>query len=191
VSLPVRRQTIWILVGFLAAAGLGIFAGTRFISWQNDRTMDRRVAGLARGESTKLRAGQPLPDVKLIAADGGITGIASAVGPGSAVVVIISLECAPCVDALLEWQSRTTEDPADPLVIVVCDDPVDRVGTWARETGFSLPLYSDAGHTLSQLYDVSVYPTVIGVDPNGQMVAIRHGFGPDFTPDDALKPSAP
>ena len=181
-----RRNRLLFPVLILLAIGGGILLGNRIVAVRNRQAMNDRAARVESGEATKLRAGQLFPSVRVMIPEGGVAELPEALRGGPVLLVVISLECGPCVEALLGW-AETSDAPGASSVVTVCDDPPEAALEFARRVNFPFRIYADAGHVLREKFDVTVYPTVVGLDGDGRMAFVRHGIGPDFTPEEGLR----
>jgi hypothetical protein len=183
---PGRRARLLFPVLLLLAIGGGILLGNRVVAVRNRQAMNDRAARVETGEATKLRAGQMFPPLRVMVPGGGVVELPEALRGRPALVVVVSLECGPCLEALLGW-AEAPDSPGASSVVAVCDDPPEAALDFAGRVSFPFPLYADAGRVLREAYDVTVYPTVVGLDETGLMVFVSHGIGPAFSPEEGLR----
>ncbi len=70
-EMQVSKRTIVLLAVAVFVMGfLGVMAGTKYIEWRQNKWKEKRLAGLATGQSSKLRAGEKIPEIPLIGLDG-------------------------------------------------------------------------------------------------------------------------
>jgi thiol-disulfide isomerase/thioredoxin len=77
--------------------------------------------------------------------------------------------CAPCKDELPTLQ--TLHDISDSQTVVLTinvREPAARASRYMQSTGMTFPVISDAKGELAKRWGVTVYPTTILIDPNGQ-----------------------
>jgi peroxiredoxin len=181
-----KKALLFIAVGVVLVSFLGVLAGTRFLSWQQERDRHQRIEGLDRGEGSKLRAGQTMPDVLLVGVDGTTTSPSELSSQGSALLLFLAIDCEPCSEVVQTWHPYASRLPQDVRVYGICQDEVEYARVYAEKSGFPFPLYCDTAMVFGNEFELNVYPTVIGVHQGGTIKFIRHGFQPEFTPDKAV-----
>jgi len=124
--------------------------------------------------------GQPAPDFVLPVVLNGQVGEKVQLSQLSGKAVVLSFWaswCGPCraeapsVDRL----SRRLEDKGVKVLGINTSDDPDKAIAFARQKGLSFPIVSDEDGKVSQAFGVSSLPTIVVVDKNGKVMAVRSG----------------
>jgi peroxiredoxin len=126
----------------------------------------RRILASREPDAFLLRAGDPVPDVRLAAEAGADTTLAAVTAGRPTVVVLHAPTCAPCdaqVDAAVAAASRI---PAArrPAVVALSVEVPDRAAFAARHPG--VPLYADVERSFAPRYGLRKLPAAftLGAD---------------------------
>ena len=71
--------------------------------------------------------------------------------------------------------SRRLEDKGVKVLGINTSDDPDKAIAFARQKGLSFPIVSDEDGKVSQAFGVSSLPTIVVVDKNGKVMAVRSG----------------
>jgi len=182
-----RTGNIFLIIGVIAAAFLGVVAGTEFISWRKKSHYYKKVEGLQEGESTLLRKGNQFPQVELVGLDRTSTSTQK-LGEGANVLYLfLSVGCDPCTEAIKSWIKFEGKIADNVKVYGLCEDDVDYTKVYVEKTGFPFPVYCDTNYVFSAQYDMDVYPSAVGVNSDGTIAFVQHGVGDDFSPLEATE----
>jgi peroxiredoxin len=80
------------------------------------------------------------------------------------------------------WRKEADGLPGDVQIVAVLDEDVDFARKWQEKTGFMFPLFCDTRSAFSRQHDMNVYPTVVGVSPEGRVKFVMRAATPLFTP---------
>jgi peroxiredoxin len=166
--------------------------GHELVHRREQSEMADRVSRMNSGESTALRAGNPLPSVSLVAPTDS-TGAASRVNSRElvagreALVFFMSTNCEPCAEAVRRWSESAAELPPGVVLFGVIDQPPDARDAYVSANAVVFPVFSDSADVFGREWGVEVYPTVVATDANGTMVFVRHGVDEGLTPLVALE----
>ncbi|MFQ5670665.1 MAG: TlpA family protein disulfide reductase [Acidobacteriota bacterium] len=90
--------------------------------------------------------------------------------------------CAPCREELPQFQrarqALARSHPGAALVTVNIDDSGARAKLWLKKQGLDLPVLLATPHFVSD-YGVIVIPTILFIDAQGRLAAVREGWAED------------
>jgi peroxiredoxin len=164
-----------------AMAFLGVIAGNWYLERQRHREVSGKIERLPGGTATGLRKGDAFPDLPLVDLEGQPTTTAAVAGGTPSVVIFVSIHCETCTEAVLAWSAGAREVPPGANVFAIADNEREYVRVYAEKTDFPFPLYCDEAGRFGDEFDVTVYPTAVGVDETGRIAFVRHGFEHGYT----------
>lgn len=181
------RTLVLIAVGVILMAFLGVLGGNAFMDWQLKRRDAQKLEGLNKGESSRLRTGDTFPDIALVGVDGLSTSTSALNANGKTLHLFLSVGCEPCTEAVQIWSDHINDLPSEIAVVgITKDHPVVARG-YAERYQIPFPIYCDTNAVLDSVYDLNIYPTVVGTAQGGRIAFIHHGFDPSFTPEKAVE----
>ena len=173
------------LIGIVVMSVLGTLSGKWIADWKAERAHEARVEKLHRGEASRLRMGDPFPEVSVIGMEGLQTPTTALLNGKEALVVFLAPHCASCAEAFLPWEPYLQRESAHTRVIGIASAGKDEV--LAIATGLPFPVFADEQDVFGHRYELHAVPTVMGVRADGSIAFIRHGISEDFTPEAAEK----
>ena len=182
-----KRTILFIILAVIIMSFLGVLSGMKFIQWRQSARIQKRLDGLRSGESTKIRKGQYLPEIALVALDGSPVATSALAIDGDKIILFVSVSCDPCTEMTKAWYPYSKDLPEGVRIIGICQDPLDYARIYVQRTGFPFPLYCDTNKIFDEEYDMNIYPSVIGAYAGGQIAFVIHGMGEDVTPIMAMK----
>ena len=144
--------------------------GARQGDWR--RTLDKRGFAIT-------ATGKPAPALSLPALDGHTVSLADYRGK-NVVIAYWASWCSPCraeMPALnrLYQRGRTSGREFEILAVSVDEDRA-AAQTFVRETGMTYPVLLDPGQKTVDAFHVESVPSLVVVDPSGQIIFGRSGF---------------
>lgn len=191
---PLRK--VLVVLVLIVGVAIMIVAGSRVgheIAHRREQSkMAKRVSGMNTGESSELRAGDPLPRVSLVAPrdSAGVTSRVDSrelIAGREALVFFMSTQCEPCAEAVRRWSESATELPPGVALFGVIDQPPDARDAYVSTNGVAFSVFSDSAGVFGSEYGMQVFPTVVATNANGTMVFVRHGVDEGFTPRVAVE----
>ena len=82
--------------------------------------------------------------------------------------------------AIDSWKEEAGDIAGRFNVIGIGAGEVAGIAAYAKENEFPFPMYCDADMLYIQQYDLSSFPTVVGLNDSGQVACVLHGFREDF-----------
>ena len=125
--------------------------------------------------------GKAAPDFALDLVSGGSEGDRIHLNEmkGQAVVLDFwATWCEPCqiVAPILDRVARKHHGKGVVVVGVNTSDQPGRAPAFAKKRGLSYPIVFDEGDDVAQRYGVSTLPTLVVIDPQGNVIAVRSGI---------------
>jgi cytochrome c biogenesis protein CcmG/thiol:disulfide interchange protein DsbE len=129
---------------------------------------------------TSTLIGRPAPDFALEVVTGGAQGDRvhlSELKGQSVILDFWATWCGPCQIAapILDRVSRKHQGKGLVVVGVNTSDQPGLAPAFAKKMGLSYPIVYDAGDDVARQYGVSNLPTLVVINPQGNIVAIRTG----------------
>ena len=170
--MPSRRR----LIAAAAGLALGAVAAGAVIAFTDDRpevdgefVLDEPGV-YSEPVTTASSAGEPLPDVELVDADGRGVAISSFAGTPSVINIWYST-CVPCARELRDFAEVSAD--YDGQVQFVGIDPVDDADTmtsFAAERGVEYPLLLDSDGEFVTAVSIAAFPTTLFVSADGRIL---------------------
>jgi peroxiredoxin len=169
---------------------LTLIAGPkRDVKWQHEGPIDSRALSAALKESlvranptritlirSNVRIGQPPPNFLFEQEPGAEITLRKLTGR-PVTIVFWNSSSKPSIDAVLELQAATGKDSRDRSVVIAVNDgdSVESARNAATQNKISATVVFDPERRISSGYGVSVWPTVVYVDPAGGVGAVQQG----------------
>jgi peroxiredoxin len=182
-----RIGVVLTAVGIAAMAFLGVIAGNWYLADRRQRDVSGKIGRLESGTATRLSAGDSFPDLPLVDLEGKSTTSKEVLGGMPAIVVFVSINCESCTEAILAWSADARELRPDVRVVAVADNEHEYVRVYAEKTGFPFPVFCDETERFGDEFDVTVYPTAMGIDAGGRIAFVRHGFEHGYSLGSAIE----
>jgi peroxiredoxin len=131
---------------------------------------------------TKLAPGMAFPAVDLTDLEENKVTSASIVAGRASIVLFVDPDCEACRDLLAVWDKRAGDLPPGLNVIGITVVDAQVAKQWKQDSGFPFPLYCDDQGFFARDYRIKMYPTVVGVYPDGGVAYVGKGVTPEFTP---------
>jgi peroxiredoxin len=128
---------------------------------------------------TVFQEGDPFPAVELVDEAGRRLVSTELLDPEGGVILFLTLQCPPCVDAAIRWQGFIDQGllPAS-RVIVVTVDPPDAIAAFRAEHGIAFAILQDRRHRFMTEYKVNRFPLEVTVDGSGVVQEIGRDLAP-------------
>lgn len=176
-------KTLLIILALAVVVSLiGVYAGTSFLGWRQKQANSAKLEGLDKGEGSKLRAGESIPEIPLIALDGTTSSTSLLSADTDVLLFFVAINCEPCTEAVTSWYPLADQIPPNITTYAICQDDVEYARVYADKTEMIFPVFCDTARTFDRQFDVNIYPTVIGVRKGGTIAFIKHGFDTSFDP---------
>ena len=175
-----RRALVLCFALFLAACGKG--GGAHQSSRSTPAASQADSQASADTAHVKLSPGMAFPGIDLIDLEENKVNAASLVAGRASLVLFVDPDCEACRDLLEVWNKRASELPPDLNVVAITLVDAQFAKQWKEDTKFPFPLYCDDQGIFARNYRIKVYPTVIGVYPDGGVAYVGRAVTPEFTP---------
>jgi hypothetical protein len=166
-----------------------LVAPDRGVVWRHEGDIDagalrqalKEHIGCAAPVSTRIircnvRVGHPPPNLLFEYAPGRALPLRKLSGR-PAILVFWTASSQASIDAVRDLQPRNASDRNAPLVLAINHgDAPDAAARSAAENGLTAILVTDPAGAISQAYGVTIWPTIIDVDPVGIVRRIRYGY---------------
>ena len=140
---------------------------------------------------TSTLVGHPAPDFALEVVNGGSPGDRiqlSGLKGQSVILDFWATWCEPCqiVAPILDRVSRKHQGKGLVVVGVNTSDQPGLAPVFAKRKGLSYPIVYDTGDDVARRYGVSNLPTLVMINPQGNVVAIRTGVEDESAIEDLV-----
>ena len=115
-----KRAIVLSAVAVFVVAFLGVMAGTKYIEWRQIKWKEKRLAGLATGQSSKLRAGEKIPEIPLVGLDGTPTSTRTITDQNNSLYLFVSVSCDLCTEVTRSWFGYVDRIPPEVKVYGIC-----------------------------------------------------------------------
>jgi peroxiredoxin len=177
-----KRNVTILLTAVIVVAIFGALAGNGLLAWQQQRANAAKLAGLEAGESSRLRAGDPIPEIELLTLDGNATTTTELSADQDLLLFFVAINCEPCTEAVTSWFPLADHVPSHIAIYAVCQEYAEYARVYVDKTGMIFPTFCDTARTFDNKYDLNIYPTVVGIRAGGTIAFIKHGFDTEFDP---------
>jgi peroxiredoxin len=176
-------KTSLVLIGLaiITVAFLGAVAGRWFVDWRQDQAYNRQVQAKRRGQESLLKPGDLFPAVEVINHNGKSENTAALAHRQKTLVLLMSVGCDPCTEAIQTWKRDVDELPSDLQAFGICQGEYEYADVYKNKTGFPFPVYCDTSHVLPAKYGLDVFPSVVGLAGDGRVAFLREGRHADIT----------
>jgi len=185
-NISVKTAVIYGLA-VVAVAFIGVVAGNWFVQWRNPGYQPPSPEDWAMSNRTALNQGDQFPVENLCDLDSNIVSMADLIEPQTTLLLFISPGCGPCKMAIESWKEEVDDIGGRFSVIGIAAGGVAEVAAYVKATEFPFPMYVDVDLLYVQQYDLSSFPTVVGLDDSSQVGCVLHGFNADFGLADAVE----
>jgi len=180
-----RISLVLIGLAVIAVAFLGVTAGLWFVNWRQDQAYDQQVQAMRHGEGSLFQPGDFFPAVELVDLSGNSDNIAVLAHGQKTLMLLMSIGCDPCTEAIQTWKQDADKSPSDLQVLGICQGDFEYAQVYKKKTGFPFPLYCDTGHVFPAECGLDVFPSVVGLTADGRVAFLREGRHADITLLDA------
>ncbi|UCG62086.1 MAG: redoxin domain-containing protein [Candidatus Zixiibacteriota bacterium] len=170
-------------IAIIVVAFIGVVLGNWFVEWRRSSQMPPRpeLKDWQMANRSSLEFNDPFPSEELLDLDSNTVSIDSLIAGRKVLVVMISPGCQPCAMAIKSWRSQLETLPADFTLLAIAGDEIAEMRTYRDEHNVPFPIYCDPAMLYTQQYDLTTFPTVIGVNEEGNVALVWHGFGEKYT----------
>lgn len=180
-NIRVSKKTVaYLLVGVLAAAFLGIVAGSYFAK-------ARITEALRPGKNLLLKVGQPFPVYKFAALSTEQADLYQSLEGKKSVVIFLTTDCDYCVKVMARWDSVYRNVSHKYQVVGISYEPLEKLKDYQKEIQLTFPLYNDLQEKFTGKYKIDTYPTILGINEKREIVFIDFGNRPKKPVKDYLK----
>jgi peroxiredoxin len=117
-----------------------------------------------------LRLGMVFPNVEVVGEKGDIRRTGDLLGSGGSVVLFLDLECPPCNDMALKWQSAVDKREVEAeRVWGITFHSTEVIRTYKAENGLRFPIFTDSLQTFLRDYEVNRFPLEVIVGASGKI----------------------
>ena len=171
----------------IAVAFVGVIAGNWFVPWRNPGYQMPSPADWQVNNRSLLNQGDQFPVESLYDLDSNIVNVADLIGQQTTLLLFVAPGCEPCKMAIASWKEEVDDLAGRVTVLGVAAGEVAEVVAYVKETEFPFPMYCDVDLLYVQQYDLTSFPTVVGLNDSGQVSCVLHGFNSDFGLVDAAE----
>jgi peroxiredoxin len=176
------RTLAWVTVMAAGALVLGLAACQKQAERAPRNPSARSERGIDLDEPGPIRPGTTFPNVTLTTLDGRTLGADDLLLGKQSLVLFASTTCEACHDLIEAWTKDAAGLPGDVQIVTILDEDVDFARQWRKKTSYRFPLFCDTKSAFSERHDMHVYPTVVGVSPEGRIKFVMKAATPLFTP---------
>ena len=171
----------------IVVAFVGVLAGNWFVRWQNQGYEPVTPDNWEMGNRTALNRGDQFPVENLFTLTGDTVSFADLLEPKTTLLLFLSPGCGPCKMAISSWKEEADDVAGRFNVIGIAAGAIDEVAAYAKDNEFPFPMYCDADLLYVQQYDLSSFPTLVGLNDSGQVSCVIHGYKEGFGLVDAFE----
>ena len=171
----------------IAVAFIGVIAGNWFVQWRNPGYQPPSPADWQATNRSSLNEGDQFPVENLCDLDSNIVNVADLIGKQTTLLLFVAPGCEPCKMAIDSWKQEVDDLAGRVTVLGIAAGEVTEVAAYAKKTEFPFPIYCDVDLLYVQQYDLTSFPTVVGLNDSGQVSCVLHGFNSDFDLTDAAE----
>jgi len=175
-----KKAMILYGLAIIAVAFIGVVAGNWFVQWRQEKPVEITLENWEINNSSALKKGDLFPDEQLVSLEGDTVMATSIFGGQKTLILFIATGCHACGMAVESWKKEVDNLPADVLVWGIGVGAVDGLRAYKESTGFPFPLYCDVDIMYAQQYDLSTFPSVVGLDTDGKVAVIMQGFAHEY-----------
>ena len=147
-----------------------------FLSVRRSKVADQSSPGLIAVGAAKTAIDFTLPD----AATGRPMHLQAAAKSGPLVLDFWATWCGPCQAELPHLQTLSSKYQGRVAFYGVnSSDTPSNIAAFAKQSGLTFPMLSDAKHGVAFLYGVDSIPLLIVVDTQGRVRSVVNGYDPD------------
>ncbi|MEZ5360687.1 MAG: redoxin domain-containing protein [Candidatus Zixiibacteriota bacterium] len=181
-----KKALLGIALGAIIVAITGVLLGNWFVGWRAEAD-EAEIFSKHFDRLGTLRKGMQPPAVELTDLDGNVVSLRDIVAGKNTVILLLSIGCDPCTDAVERWRDFKDDLPPDLHVIGINNGDCTGVSEYIAETKMPYPVYCDADHSLPLNYDMNQFPSIMGISQNGTIAFLGPGVFAGFTPQDAME----
>jgi peroxiredoxin len=182
---PSIKSIVLYGLAVLVVAFVGVLAGNWFVEWRRGQPLKISADNWAALNRTSLNGGDPFPSEELLDPDSNVVNIGAVLDGRKTVIVFLAPGCEPCAMAIDNWKKEAGKLPAGLAVMGIANGGPAEVREYRDKTEFPFPVYADPHYLYTQQYDISSFPTTVGLGGDGRVAFVMHGFDEDFSLTDA------
>lgn len=161
-----KKQVIFLFIGVMAAAFLGVIAGSYFLRLKTVRAA-KPGAGLL------LKVGQVFPDYEFVGLDGKAYDLYQNLRGKKSVLIFLTTDCGHCIQVAERWDSAYSRISLDYKVVGISFEPLEKLREFQTAKNVSFPLYNDPQGKFTGKYKFDGYPTLIGLNQKKEIAFIE------------------
>ncbi len=181
---PSVKSIILYGLAIIVVAFVGVLAGNWFVNW---RQGDQQSAAYGDVNMSLLKIGEAFPVEELVDLDSNIVSTGDFAAGKPALILFISPGCEPCKMALDVWAGEIPEISDKVSVFAIAAGDVSDIVAYKAKIGVDFPVYCDVDYLFPQQYDITSFPSIVGVTKNRLVAFVVHGYSEDFTLADAYE----
>lgn len=170
-------------LAIIVVAFIGVVLGSWFVEWKQSRNLPAAV-GLDEWQSINrslLKEGDPFPVEELLDMDSNVVTTDSVIPGKKTLVLFLSPGCEPCAMAIEAWKKSVDTAPEDLALIGIAAGDLADVRAYRDQHEIPFPVYCDSYMLYAQQYEITAFPTLIGLNEAGQVKLVWHGYNDRYT----------
>ncbi len=182
-----KKTIISIILGVFVVAFLGVISGN-WIAGQGNVSADQ--GDLFRKYYSRLgilKKGMAVPPVEVVDRGGNARALTDITVGKKTIILFISVGCDACTNTIEDWSNLPGEFPPDLQIIGINNGDCAPDEKFITHAGKVYPLYRDTAYALALKYNIDQFPSILGVDEDGQITFLGAGVYPELTPIEANK----
>ncbi len=165
-----KKQVIFLLLGVLAMAFLGVMAGSYFV-----KSRAGNDSGPKPGSNILLKVGQVLPNYTFMSLDGQHVDLYQTLEGKKSILIVLSTDCHPCGELANRFNKDYPKIGADCKVVGISFEPMTALIQYQKDKNLTFPLCQDTLGKFTGQYRIDSYPTLIGLNEKKEIAFIEFG----------------
>ncbi len=170
-------------IAIIVVAFIGVVLGNWFVEWRRGSQVTPlpELENWQAQNNSSLRFGDAFPNEELLDLDSNSVTIDSLIAGKKVLVFMISPGCGPCGQAMKKWGAEVDELPEDVLLMAIAIGDVVEMRAYRDKIGIPFPIYCDLFMLYTQQYDLTTFPSIIGLDDEGKVAFVWHGYSQRYS----------